>query len=126
MANIRCGTLQKSTKEGFEFVGKLVYGSMAHGDIVMRKARRTAASGEGAPDYDVFFTPKGSDNTFHAGAAWLKNGNRVGDFLSLSLDSPDWPGAVNLAAFPPDGGDTSWTIVWSRPRGERVQEERAA
>ena len=124
MSKIRCGTLQKSNKDGYEFVGKIAYGANVRGDLVLRKARR--AGGNGAPDFDVYFTPHGSDATIHAGAAWIKNGDRVGDFLSISLDNPDWPGPVNVTAFPPDQGTAEWTIVWSRPRGQRVQEQAAA
>ena len=43
------------------------------------------------------------------GAAWLKNSERASDFISITLDDPDWPSPVNLTAFPNTGerGETN-------------------
>lgn len=51
------------------------------------------------------------------GSAWKKVSDRGDKFLSLTLDDPSWPAALNLAAFP--GEDGILDVVWTRPRGGR-------
>jgi len=69
-----------------------------------------------SPDYIVW--AKDGGDRIAVGSAWKKTvtagANRGDRFLSLTLDDPSFPAALNCAAFPADG-DT-WDVVWTRPR----------
>ena len=60
-------------------------------------------------------TGNGAD--VEVGAAWLKtakHGSRAGErFLSLSVDYPGLPAALNVAAFR-DKESSEWVILWRR------------
>ena len=120
MSQIRCGNLKRLDK-GDGLGGAVQLGSRLDGAIYLTKSTRER-TGDNSPDYDVSYQPKGG-STRLVGAAWIKNHPNVGDFLTLSLDDPDWTSPLNLTAFPPDKSDGAWQLVWSRPRGSRVQSE---
>lgn len=69
-----------------------------------------------SPDFTVYAREGG--DMVPIGSAWKKESNRGRDvirFLSITLDDPSFPAALNVAAFPNDEGD-GWRIVWNRPR----------
>jgi len=67
-----------------------------------------------SPDFRVF--AKVDSGAVEIGGAWKKTVERSGAiFLSMTLDDPSFPAALNLAAFPPDD-DGPWDMVWNRPR----------
>jgi len=123
MSKIDCGTLTLVRQGNIEFRGEVQLGSRLDGTLVLRKHRRAGSSGD-SPDYSIEYKPR-NGNARPLGAAWLKNGERAGDFVSMTLDDPDWSAPTYLTAFAPakDRGETSWVIVWTRPRGARVQDE---
>ena len=70
---------------------------------------------ENAPDYIVCASGySGSD--VQIGAAWRKEKTQIGDasfeFLSITIDDPSLPSALNVAAFKNDKGD--WDITFRR------------
>ena len=75
--------------------------------------------GQESPDFLVV-ADEGGD-LVDIGAAWLRTvqarGNNKGrSFLSITLDDPSFPAALNVAAFEPDGEGLPWQITWNRPR----------
>lgn len=123
MSKIDCGTLAKAGQDGVEFRGHVHVGSRLDGELILRKHRRSGSPGDN-PDFSIEYAPRIGDPR-PIGAGWIKGGVRVGDFISMTLDDPDWPSPLYLQAFPParERGETAWTIVWTRPRGVRVQDE---
>ena len=78
--------------------------------IMLKKAVKRSAS-EKAPDYDIY-VERMQGNIVHVGAAWKKKGpNRY--YLSLHIDDPSLPEALNLMGFKQDGRD-SYDLVWKR------------
>ena len=75
--------------------------------------------GDASPDFTVYARENG--DLIPVGSAWKKevqHGANKGDrFLSITLDDPSFPSALNCAAFPTDG--SGWEIVWTRPRQGR-------
>jgi uncharacterized protein (DUF736 family) len=128
---IQCGHLQaKKSKDGqgTEFQGTVRLIGRLNGTIVLMLHPNAAnATNENHPDYEVFYQPAGETHAFPVGAAWLKEGERVGEFLSITMAHPDWADDLNLSAFPPNTqrSETAWRVVWSRPRGARVQDQPA-
>lgn len=68
-----------------------------------------------APDYSVWAKENG--NVYQLGNGWLKRGEN-GEFISITMDSPDMDVPLNVTAFPVKGSD-QWDIVWTRPRQDR-------
>ena len=126
---ITCGTLSRvsNSPNKFEFMGEVTLIQRLNGKLALVKAARSGKSKD-APDYDVLYCPNGERTMYPLGAAWLKNSDKVSgkDFLSLTVFMPDWSEPANLTAFPPEGDGKDWTVVYSRPRGARVQEQVAA
>jgi len=129
MSQLKCGTIRRvpadhsmRKERGIHFFGEVTLGIRLNGDLTFVQAEQRDGASADAPDFDVVYKPRGG-HARAAGAAWIKSGPRVGDFLSISMDDPDWASPLNLTAFPPDSGDM-WRIVWSRPRGARVQDEQ--
>lgn len=120
MAQIRCGTL-KPLKGDVRFTGRVVLAGRLDDILSLKVHPRANPDNDRAPAYEVFITSKGRD--IAAGAAWLKNHEKIGDFISITVDKVNWPHPVHLTAFPPDKGASDWSVVWSRPRAARVQDE---
>ena len=118
MTRIDCGQLSRVGKDGIEFQGIVRLGARLDGTLALRKHPRAGTS-EDHPDAPNEGRPR------PIGAGWIKNSERVSDFISMTLDDPDWPAPLNLTAFPrtSDHADSIWTIVWSRPRGARIQDQ---
>lgn len=70
---------------------------------------------DNAPDFNVC-TPAHSGDDVQIGAAWKKTKQQIGDvmleFLSITIDDPSLPNALNVAAFKKDDG--SYEITWRR------------
>lgn len=69
---------------------------------------------DNAPTYIVTSPTDGGDIAI--GGAWLQRKQQVGDvefeFLSITLDDPSFPNALNVAAFKNSNG--GWDITWRR------------
>lgn len=76
---------------------------------------------DNSPDFTVYAVLDGGELA-ELGAAWSKeshaNGRNV-RFLSITMDDPSWPAALNVAAFPVDGKPGAFELVWNRPRQDR-------
>jgi uncharacterized protein (DUF736 family) len=125
---IECGVLKpKKLANGGAtyFEGNISLSGVLVGTLVLMPHPRANPENENAPSYEAALTEHGK-RPFIAGAAWIKNSDKVkgGDFLSITLDAVKWDRAINVAAFPPeDEQSTDWRIVWSRPKGVRVQDQ---
>ena len=120
MAQIRCGTLKAQQGEVL-FTGRVVLAGRLDDVISLKKHPRANPNNDRTPAFEVFITSKGRD--IACGSAWLKNHEKIGDFLSITIDKVNWPRAVHLTAFPPEKDAKDWSVVWSRPRAARVQDE---
>jgi len=129
MSQIACGKLKAISNHpnDFAFLGDVTLGSRLDGKLALVREKREGAS-DRAPEYAVLYCAIGQRSMRVMGNAWLKNSDKVngGDFMSMTLDDPDWNSALNLTAFPPDKNGGDWRIIWSRPRGARVQDEQVA
>jgi uncharacterized protein (DUF736 family) len=125
LSNIDCGSLTRIDRGGIHLKGPIRLGARLDGVLALIKHPRAGTSGD-HPDYLAEYTPQGGSPR-PAGAAWNKHSDRIGGFISISLDDPDWPSPINLTAFPIKGDqdNPTWVIVWSRPRGPRAPEQDA-
>lgn len=128
MSQIKCGLLTTVANDanGIKFRGNITLGDRLDHDVMLVTNPRANEKSD-APDFDVVARRKSFVGSFKPiGGAWLKNSSKVngGDFVTMTLDDPDWPNEIFVTAFPPDKGN-DWRIVWSRPRGARVQSEPA-
>lgn len=129
MSQIRCGSLQEQDENAeYEFEGRVSIGKRLDGIIALLPHPMRGQSKK-APDWEVHYKHAGRQNFTPVGSGW----NKVSDdtktkFISMSLDNPDWAGELSLTAFErefPEGGK-GYDVIWSRPRGQRVQEQAAA
>lgn len=82
---------------------------------------------DNAPDYAITAVgPNGSD--VQIGGAWKKEKQQIGDvlleFLSITIDDPSLPTALNVAAFKKDDG--SYDITWRRRQANQTNEDAAS
>src|ERR1700674_3406568 len=73
--------------------------------------RPTAKTGDREPDYRIVHERDGV--IVELGAAWKRNSDRSGDFLSVMLDDPALPASLYAALFF-SGRDSKATLVWQR------------
>ena len=90
------------------------------GDIVTLTFNRTGVqfkpnekSGEKEPDYRI--SGKTAHGVVEFGAAWKRTSEGGREFLSVSIDDPALPGALNAALFTAEDGEAA-TLVWNRPK----------
>jgi uncharacterized protein (DUF736 family) len=65
------------------------------------------------PDYRIAATS--AYGTVEFGAAWKRKSEKGQNFLSVSIDDPALPGALNAALFHDETGKAA-TLVWTRPK----------
>jgi uncharacterized protein (DUF736 family) len=104
-----------------KFTGRVTLAGRLDDVLSLKVHPRANPENDRSPAYEVFITSKGRE--LACGSAWLKNHEKIGDFLSITVDKVGWPRAVHLTAFPPEGSSKDWSVVWSRPRAARVQDE---
>jgi uncharacterized protein (DUF736 family) len=81
-------------------------------------------SNDNEPDYRV--VAQGAFGFVEFGAAWKRKSEKGQDFLSVSIDDPSLPGALNAALFPDENGENA-ALVWNRRKvgkGEASEEPR--
>ena len=80
-------------------------------------------SSDNAPDYIIC-----AQGDVQIGAAWKKQKQQIGDidleFLSITIDDPSLPNALNVAAFKNKEG--GWDITWRRRQDGQVSENKNA
>lgn len=97
------------------------FGQELHGEIrtlqmqiKLKLIPNRMKTSENAPDY-IVCCPAGNTD-IPIGGAWLKRKSQIGDidfeFLSITIDDPSLPNALNVAAFRNNDGD--WEITWRR------------
>jgi uncharacterized protein (DUF736 family) len=124
---INCGTIKKSTAAAAgapDWSGEIKLASRMEGRIALyRNPRWKQGVNDNVPTHNVGYTPRGGTEMI-LGNAWTKYSEKnEGEFFSITIDNPDWPNAINLAAFSRDDG--SCDLVWSRPR-QKPEERKAA
>ncbi len=76
-----------------------------------------------APEYIIC-----AQGDIQIGAAWKKTKSQIGDvaleFLSITIDDPSLPNALNVAAFQNKEG--GWDITWRRRQQGQVNETQNA
>lgn len=82
---------------------------------------------DNAPDFNIC-TPAYSGDDVQIGAAWKKTKQQIGDvmleFLSITIDDPSLPNALNVAAFKKDDG--SYEITWRRRQNSQSDAAQSA
>ena len=82
---------------------------------------------DNTPDFHIC-TPVYSGDDVQIGAAWKKTKQQIGDvmleFLSITIDDPSLPSALNVAAFKKD--DVSYEITWRRRQNSQNDAVKSA
>lgn len=128
--SVNCGKLKKATNPAPgapDWIGEVNLARRLNGKLQLYKNPRWKQTPDSSiPTHLVGYTPEYRDGTQREmliGNAWTKYAEKQqSDFLTLTLDDPDWPNAINLAAFSREDG--SLDLVWSRPR--QTEERKAA
>lgn len=125
-----CGTLSKvkdyPNDVGLALHGKInlarrINGTLFFSDNPRKKAKDAKPN---TPDYIVRFRPEGwRCDPYTVGSGWLMNTDDAGDFISFSMDDPQWDRPVYLAAFATEDKPGVFTVVWTRPKGAKVQDK---
>lgn len=78
---------------------------------------------DNAPDYTIV-TASSSGDDVQIGGAWIKTKQQIGDvnleFLSITIDDPSLPNALNVAAF--KNNDGNYDITWRRRQNNQNDE----
>jgi uncharacterized protein (DUF736 family) len=127
MSQIRCGklTLQDAQSEHV-WEGKIAIGKRLDGVLALiRHPIQDAGASKKAPAWEVVYKHAGRQNWSTVGSAWNKiSEDGKTEFVSMSLDNPDWDAPLNLSGFKrPEQAGEVMDVVWSRPRGGKVQNE---
>jgi uncharacterized protein (DUF736 family) len=108
------GSLREIEEKGY----RQIYGEI-HSleiDLQFRLASRSGQTSENSPDYSVIAKSR-SGKDVEVGSAWrkrIKAGAKVGEeFLTLTIDDPSFPAALNVAAFK-NGQPGQWDVGWRR------------
>src|SRR4029453_513763 len=94
-------------KVGNDFQGEIVTLSLQAESV--RIVAETNRSNDNAPSHRIYV------GRTEIGAAWSKRSEEGRDYLSLKLDDPSFNAPIYANLFD-DGGDESYTLLWSRPR----------
>ena len=82
---------------------------------------------DNAPDYAIV-TASSSGDEVQIGGAWKKTKEQIGDvtleFLSITIDDPSLPNALNVAAF--KNNDGNYDITWRRRQNNQNAAEECA
>lgn len=108
------------------YEGRVAIGRRLDG-ILAIAGHPMAGSSKKAPNYEIRYKHAGRTTWSIVGSGWLKT-SEDGDteFVSMSLDNPDWPDGLNLSGFKREAEKDEpgmMDIIWSRPRSRRVQDE---
>ena len=100
------GYLNPTQNENQPFAGEIRCRMVQEKITLHRLTKRS----DDAPDFVI------RASGFDLGSAWIKY-NRDGEaFLSMTLDDPMWPAALNLTAFARNDNSRGYDIIWRRPR----------
>jgi uncharacterized protein (DUF736 family) len=92
------------------YFGTITTLTLQRGNVVLRPTNKSA---EREPDYRI--VQEDESGTVEFGAAWKRSSGQRREFLSIVLDDPALPSALNGAMFHSDR-DGSATLVWQRPQ----------
>ena len=71
------------------------------------------ADGENAPDYRVHLGPDGEG--LEVGAGWKRVGERAGAYVSVLIEDPALPQAINANLFQSNREGQDHFLLWNRP-----------
>tara|TARA_R110002124_G_scaffold10609_4_gene52670 strand:- start:624 stop:980 length:357 start_codon:yes stop_codon:yes gene_type:complete len=78
------------------------------------------------PDMLVFAKGADGDNV-EIGCAWERMAATTGQhFLSIMVDDPSLPQALNMTAFPLNDQKTEYELTWKRARSQKDGQKQAA
>jgi uncharacterized protein (DUF736 family) len=97
-------------KKADTYTGNVTTLTFHRSDVQLRPVKKPNGK---EPNYRITAeTPLGN---VEFGAAWKRHSEKGQPFLSVSIDDPALPGALNAALFDAEDGKTA-TLVWSRPK----------
>jgi uncharacterized protein (DUF736 family) len=94
--------------------GEIATLTVQRGSIILRPTDKV---GDREPDYRIVQEREGG--VVELGAAWKRSSEKGRSFLSVMLDDPALPGALNAALFPSDRGERAHAGVAAAHKGGR-------
>lgn len=91
------------------YSGEIKTLTLLRGKVAFRPAETKSEKG---PHYRI--TVEGAPGAVELGAAWKRKSEANREFLSVSLDDPALPRALNAALLPSEDA-ASAILIWSRP-----------
>lgn len=92
------------------YIGDITTLTVSRPSVQMTPNEKT---GDKEPDYRV--VTKTANGIVEFGAAWERTSEKGQEYLSVSVDDPALPGALNAALFPAEDGKTA-ALVWTRTK----------
>ena len=90
--------------------------------MTKNKEKKTADQ----PDMLVYAKDASGANV-EIGCAWEKTATATGQpFLSIMVDDPSFPQALNLTGFPLNAQKTEYGLTWKRARSQKDGQKQAA
>lgn len=77
-------------------------------ELTIRPAEKSDA--ENAPEHRIY-----AADDREVGAAWNRNGEKAGDYLSVALDDPTFTQPIRAALFQSETDEKVWNLMWNRP-----------
>ncbi len=114
---MKFGQLTKdATNNNAPFTGKIACRQLRANLQLRPETNRS----QNAPDYSVWANE--GAGAYQLGNAWKKTSPKCPEFLSITLDSPDFDAPINVTAFPADAAGGVFDIVWERPKLSRQKQ----
>jgi uncharacterized protein (DUF736 family) len=103
------------------YAGDITTLTLQRSNVVLRPNDK---SSDKEPDYRIM--QERADGAVEFGAAWKRTGERGREFLSIMLDDPALPSALNVVMFTADDGEGT-RLVWQRaPKTKPAAEAKPA
>jgi uncharacterized protein (DUF736 family) len=99
------------------YAGEIKTLTLLRAKVLFRPVEDKSAKG---PDYRVMV--EGAPGAVELGAAWKRTSEGGREFLSVRLDDPALPRALNAALMPSDDGKGA-ILIWSRPTKQKAKAE---
>jgi len=97
------------------YLGEIKTLTLLRGKVAFSPAGSKSDKG---PHYRIVV--EGAPGSVELGAAWKRKSEAGREFLSVNLDDPALPRALNAALMPSEDG-TSAILIWSRPTKRKAE-----
>lgn len=119
------GQLKETRRDGvLEYEGHI---STLSTQLYIRLVENPYRSGENSPEF-IVMAKSSTGKEIEVGSAW-KNisapkiiGDEGKEYLSIKIDDPSMPSALNVSAFSSRDNPEIWNIVWSRPKKQEIEQ----